>query len=398
MGSRLTAISKIKHTMKQSFKIRTVLRADKSKENGMCPIYYIVILNGKEFKLSTGKWIEKCNWDAKNREPKNNSNLKRTLQKEAVALEDYFCEQTAKQVFVTIDMLKRFYQGEDTNIDFFEYYERFLQLKSKTVRVNTIKSYKGTLNHLRKFRKSITIGEIDLKFLHDFNYYLLVTVGLNKGGAWAIHKNLRTITNQMVPEGLLESSPYDGFNVESGDSKTIYLEEGEIEKIIELRKRLSGKMQTNVDRFLLSCYTGLRYSDMVSLKWSDIKADGTITKLMVKTDKIVVVPISGATQSILDRYKEVKNIEGLVFPRISNNKLNKALKTICKLAKIDKYITFHVARHTYGTILARKGVNAFAIMKLMGHSDIKQTNRYVHTSVDALSSVINGIDAFKKAS
>lgn len=380
----------------QNLKIRTVLRLDKSKENGMCPIYYIVILNSKEFKLSTGKWIEKCNWDAKKREPKNNSNLKRTLQKEVVALEDYFFEQTAKQVFVTIDMLKQFYQGKEANRDFYEYYDRFLKLKAKTVRVNTIKSYKGAVNHLRKFRKTITVREINVKFVSDFDYYLRVTAGLNKGGAWAIHKNVRTVISQMVAEGLLDNSPYDGFKVESGDSKTVYLEEGEIEKIIGLRKKLTNKMQTNVDRFLFSCYTGLRYSDMVSLKWSDIKANETITKLMVKTDKIVVVPIAGATQDILDGYKELKNAGGLVFPRISNDKLNKSLKTIAKLTKIDKHITFHVARHTYGTILARKGVNAFAIMKLMGHSDIKQTNRYVHTSVDALSSVINGIDAFKK--
>lgn len=383
--------------MKQTFKNRLVLREDKKRVNGECPIYYIIILNGKEYKLSTGKWIDSKDWDSRKREPKQNTNLKRLLKKDILRLEDYFYDQCQKQKIVTIDMLKKQYKGEENFVDLFDYYEKFMLLSASSKRESTLKSYQGTFNHLKAFKRTILVGEIDSKLITDFDYYLRVKVGLSDGGAWARHKNVKSVLNKMIADGLLEKSPYDKFKVKNPDSKTIYLEEEELNAIKELRSKLSPKMKTNVDRFLFSCYTGLRYSDVATLKWSDIKSDKTITKLMVKTDKIVVVPIADVANEILERYKDLKLADNSVFPAISNDKLNKALRTITKLAKINKKVSFHVARHTYGTILARAGTNAFIIMKLMGHTSVKQTSRYVHTAVGDLSSVMNEIKLFKKA-
>jgi integrase len=89
----------------------------------------------------------------------------------------------------------------------------------------------------------------------------------------------------LVRDGLLKESPYvpDKFVVKRPEQKTAYLDEEEIERIIKFRPKLSDKMKVNADRFLFSCYTGFRYSDMVSVRWSDVKSNGTITKRMVKT-------------------------------------------------------------------------------------------------------------------
>lgn len=382
--------------MKNSFKIRTVLRKDKMKKNGECPIHYVVTLNNREFKLSTGQWIHNAKWDCKAREPKAGySNIRRILRREIMSLEDFFYDKYARNETVTADMIKRFYKGVDDS-DFYAYFDRFLSLKKKTEKESTIKSYVGTLNHLKKFRSSILISEIDLKFITEFDYYLRIKANMGNGGAWTRHKNMKTIVNKLVVDGLLESSPYGKgkFVVKKPEEKTIYLDEDEIKQIVLIRKKLSPKMRVNVDRFLFSCYTGFRYSDMVSVKWSDIKPDGTIVKRMVKTNKEVVVPITEGTKKILARYEGKRN--DLIFPKISNNKVNKAIRVICKIAKIDKKISFHVARHSFGYILGKNEVNAFKIMELMGHSNVKQTMRYVKASVKDLSSAINGIDLFKK--
>ena len=384
--------------MKQTFKVRVVLREDKIKVNGKCPIYYIVNLNGKEFKLSSGQWIEKSNWDYRNREPKANfSNLKRIIKKELIKLDDYFFDKVARNETVTAEMIKCFYKGVDEK-DFYTYFDRFLALKKKTERESTIKSYIGTLNHLKKFKSSILISEIDVKFITEFDYYLRVKANLANGGAWARHKNLKTVINKLVTDGLLEKSPYvkGKFEVKKPETNTVYLDEDEIQQIVNVRHRFSEKMRVNVDRFLFSCYTGFRYSDMVTVKWSDVKPDGTITKRMVKTNKDVVVPITNGVAEILERYKGERN--DLIFPIISNDKINKALRIICRVAKIEKKVSFHVARHSFGYILGKNGVNAFKIMELMGHTNVRQTMRYVKACVKDLSSALLGIDLFKKAS
>lgn len=384
--------------MKDTFKIRTVLREDKGKANGKCPIYYIVNLNGKEFKLSTGQWLEKSNWDAKNREPKGNfSNLRRILRKELMDLDNFYFDKIARNETVTPEIIKCFYKGVDDK-DFFEYYERFLELKRRTEKESTVKCYVGTLNHLKKFRRSITISEIDVKFISDFDFYLRVKVGNSNGGAWARHKNLKAVINGLITDELLTTSPYGKgkFEVKKPEENTVYLDEEEVRKIANLRPIFSSKMRVNVDRFLFSCYTGFRYSDMDTVRWSDIKPDGTITKQMVKVPKRVVVPITDGVAEIIDRYKGERN--DTIFPHISNDKVNEAVEVICKIAKIDKHVTFHVARHTFGYTLGKNGVNAFKIMELMGHSDIKQTMRYVKACVKDLSSALNGIELFKKVS
>ena len=294
-------------------------------------------------------------------------------------------------------MIKRFYKGGDEN-DFFAYYERFLELKRRTERESTVKSYTGTLNHLKKFRSNILINEIDLSFVRDLDYYFRVDANLANGGAWARHKNVKSVINKLVRDGLLKESPYapDKFVVKRPEQKTTYLDEEEIERIVKLRPRLSDKMKVNTDRFLFSCYTGFRYSDMVSVRWSDVKSNGTITKRMVKTNRDVVVPITPIVEQILERYKGKRN--DLIFPSISNDKVNKAVRVICKLARIEKKVSFHVARHSFGYILGKNGVNAFKIMELMGHSSVKQTMRYVKACVEDLSNAMNRISLFKKAS
>ncbi|MBL1280680.1 MAG: site-specific integrase [Fluviicola sp.] len=384
--------------MKNYFKVRLVLRKDKRRNDGKCAIYFYPNLNGREFKLSTGKWLEISNWDFKQRKPKSNcANLRRTLNRELMDIEDFYSDRIARNKTVTIEMVKSFYRGVDEQ-DFYPYYDKFLTLKKRTEKESTVKSYIGTLNHLKKFRRRILINEIDVNFIEAFDYYLRVKVNMGNGGAWARHKNLKTVINKLVKEKLLESNPYskDEFYVPRPKSEPTFLDEYEIEKIAYLRDRLSPKMGVNIDRFLFACFTGFRYSDMVTLKWSDVKKNGTIRKRMIKTRNEVVVPISEGVQEILNRYEGKSN--ELVFPKISNDKVNKALRIICKLAKLNKHVTYHVGRHSFGYLLGKNSINAFKIMELMGHTNVKQTMVYVQADVKDLSSAIMSIELFKKAS
>ena len=76
--------------MKNKFKIRTVVRKGKQKENGLVPIYFLIDLNGKVMKLSTGNWINLKDWDGRRCEPKGNyANLRTKLRRDLTKIEDF---------------------------------------------------------------------------------------------------------------------------------------------------------------------------------------------------------------------------------------------------------------------------------------------------------------------
>lgn len=90
-----------------------------------------------------------------------------------------------------------------------------------------------------------------------------------------------------------------------------------------------------------------------------------------------------------NQYKDAQNH---VFPRIDIQVMNRYLKDLAKIARIDKNLTTHVARHTFGTILgASEKISAFMICDLMGHSDIGMSQRYINLSKRELQKAMESV-------
>jgi integrase len=132
--------------------------------------------------------------------------------------------------------------------------------------------------------------------------------------------------------------------------------------------------------FLFSCFTGLRYSDMKSLRWSEIHqaADGKtlyIEKQQVKTKGTVTIPLSDEAMRWMP-----ERVDGIdtVFHEltITSTTVELLLKEWTDAAGIDKHITYHCSRHTAATLLLTLGANLYVVSKLLGHKSIKMTEVY----------------------
>jgi len=99
----------------------------------------------------------------------------------------------------------------------------------------------------------------------------------------------------------------------------------------------------------------------------------------------------GKAVDIIKKYEE-DFPEKYLFPRISNQKANLKLKLVALLAKINKVLTFHVSRHTFGTNLAAATSDRFLIKELMGHADIKTSMVYIHTSQEQIRNKLRNTD------
>jgi integrase len=139
--------------------------------------------------------------------------------------------------------------------------------------------------------------------------------------------------------------------------------------------------------FLFACNTGLRFVDIKALKWKYIKGD-SLQMNQAKTDVTVNLFLNANAKKYLP--KRGKDDE-FVFNLPSHNATIKNLENWAKAAGVDKHITFHCARHTFGTLLSYYGSDIATISKLMGHTSLKHTMKYVRIADDMKRKAVNAI-------
>lgn len=111
---------------------------------------------------------------------------------------------------------------------------------------------------------------------------------------------------------------------------------------------------------------------------------------------MVRVPLTRNALKIIQKYQKFKPKDEPIFKKVSNQKLNDMLKVIDKKAGVNPSLSFHWAKHTYGTLLANSRFNAFEIRKLLGHKDLKQSLVYVNSTDKMMKEKIKDADFFNK--
>ena len=177
------------------------------------------------------------------------------------------------------------------------------------------------------------------------------------------------------------------FTFKSPESKEVFLEPKEVVKIKKLKFTENEKKYNTIrDIFLVYCYTGLRYSDVNNLKLENIDFGKNILEIkMIKTKENLKIPLSIEARSLLCRYSIGKKKSEYIFPKITNQNLNRELKKIAILAKIDKNVTCHVGRHTFASNLSNmRKISLPIISKLLGHKNIANTSIYTNSNLNVM--------------
>ena len=199
---------------------------------------------------------------------------------------------------------------------------------------------------------------------------------LGDGTIYTYFNALLIVLNQAVREDLIAENPArrvdPAAKPRQKESTRAFLTLDEVRSLMETPCE-EGCLKS---AFLFACFTGLRISDVQSLDWKEIVdvGDGKlqIQKVQAKTGRMVYVPLSdNATRWMPERG------EGLVFPDIPvTPTLERKLDKWASAAKIKKHVTFHVARHTYATLLLTYGADLYTVSQLLGHKNIQTTQIY----------------------
>jgi len=226
---------------------------------------------------------------------------------------------------------------------------------------------------------------------------------------------IRTLFNIAIKDDLVDSKYYpfagEKEKIRIGSGLKIGLTKEEIEKIEALELEPESSIWHTHNVWLIAFYfAGIRISDIVQLKWSDFN-DGRLMYIMNKNEKPLSLKVPEKAELILKDYrKDKKKNNGYVFPFLANvnpkdpkdvftksrnasSLSNKYLKRIATMCEIDKNLSNHIARHSFGNI-AGDAIHPLMLQKLYRHSDLKTTINYqanfIHKEADdALDAVIN---------
>ena len=258
------------------------------------------------------------------------------------------------------------------------------QVIEQSERKNLTKlNYQTLLNNIERFRKGTLITDIDYQFLVSYDKWLRES-GIAHNTRISRLRLLRALLNEARKRDIIHINPFDRFRIQQMVSKKGFLT---IEQLHKLEKMvLKGYEEKVRDAFLIGCYTGLRFSDIVTLR-NEHFSKGWLVKKMAKTGYVVEVPVEelfgGKLLLLFEKYNG--NIERVTKSLGSNATVNKTLRGVLDRIKVDPKITFHSSRHTFGTLLGQSGVQQTTIQKLLGHQKLQTTQIYVEVDRKAIT-------------
>ena len=255
----------------------------------------------------------------------------------------------------------------------------------------TKRNYITLFNDIDKFRPNVLLTDIDYNWINAYDKHLH-EIGVAHNTRVGRMRQLRAIMNEAKKRDFIHKDPFERFRIPSMKNKSGYITFEQLRKLEQMN--LTGKQEIVRDAFLVGCYTGLRFSDIKTLRKEHFDKEW-INKLMIKTQTIVNIPYTKLFDNKLSRIIEKygNDIGNLTRQIGGNGETNRILRYALNKVKAERNITFHSSRHTFASLLGQKGVDLPTIQKLLGHKKITTTEIYREINK---KTIINGITKKKK--
>ena len=387
---------------KSTLKIRFFLRRNHVYADGTCCIMTRITINGENTNFSSKLNVNPKLWDTKQGKVSGKSKVATELNglmsdMESSIRQMYF--DMSRYETVTAEKLRNAFMGivpeNQTLIGLFtEHIEECRALIGISKTPATVQKYDRALRRVKEFIKfkyhltDMPLRDVNHKFIVDLETYLRTVSGCNENTTAKFIQTFKAIIIKAKNNGWIIADPFANYRIRIKRVDRGYLTEKEIATIAE-KEFPTKRLEQGRDIFIFSCYTGLAYIDIKELKKEHIQTsfDGNqwIMTHRHKTGTPVNVPLLAIPQELIKKY-EGQAKDGLLFPVLSNQKMNAYLKEIAVVCGIEKNITFHLARHTFATtVTLSHGVPIESVSKMLGHTNIQTTQIYARITNQKIS-------------
>lgn len=365
----------------------------KESKTGLSTIYLQTYWNRKRILVTTKRTINADNWNTRIGRPKKTTSDLYKLDRD---LSDI--EERAQELFNLVggDRFKAVFEievlGEDSESTFFNAYAEFINWVGIHRSEKTQKKYIFNRDKLKDYEQEyhtkLTFEKVDIRFYDNL-------LEMFKGRSYRINtigkeiRAFKTFMKWTETRGYHRNFAYKSFKSMNEEIPVVFLTQEEL-AILE-RLALEPRLERVRDLLVVSCYTGLRFSDVQNLKPESVVRD-EIRKTSIKTkEHDTIIPLLPQAKRVLEKYPD-----GL--PKISNTKANLYLKEIGQVAGFDKKVvqvrfinnerveeliprwkqlTTHIGRKTFVTLSFEYGISEAVVMSITGHKDYATMKKYL---------------------
>ena len=387
--------------MRSTFKILFYINRQKTKTDGKTAIFCRITIDGKSVVMATGEECLPTEWNSR-QGTTGEKRINQCLAAFRELVEKTYAEILTKDGVVSAELLKNHLQGVAATPTTLLAMSR-AELQSVKACVGKSRSAGTYRNHtysdkmLREWiedkgRKDMPIHAVTEDLFEEFRFYIkkkrFAAKTINRHLCWLSRLMYRAVSKRVI-----RYNPFEDATYEKEERKIRFLQKSDIAKLMALK--VNDREAELARRMLLfSCFTGLAIADMERLKFSHIQtsADGRryIRKERQKTKVESVLPLHPIAEEILSRCREEQTVkekgDDLVFPRsCSRSAMNNKLSTVGLACGIRQRLSFHMARHTFGTLSLSAGIPIESIAKMMGHASISSTQIYAQVTNKKIS-------------
>lgn len=283
------------------------------------------------------------------------------------------------------------------NADIIEKYRRYMKLE-RNYSENTLDAYMSDLQKLLDYVGSEGLHVLDVK-LDDLRNFVaaLVDIGISARSQSRILSGVRTFYTFLILDGYIEDDPTELLEwPKIGEHLPEVLSVEEVDRLEQAcdLSKWEGQRNRTIIEVLFSC--GLRVSELINLRLSDLFFDEKFIRVMGKGKKERLVPISESAVKELQYWFMDRNLmkikpgeEDFVFLNRRGGHLTRMMiftivRRLAEAAGIEKTISPHTLRHSFATALLEGGANLRAIQDMLGHERISTTQIYTHIDMHTL--------------
>ncbi|EIJ2832972.1 site-specific integrase [Vibrio parahaemolyticus] len=270
---------------------------------------------------------------------------------------------------------------------FIDYFQRQIDIKEQTTSTSNHSIWLSARKHLLFYcgKHDLSFDELDKDWLDGFKYYLTneaktkSDTPLSRNTQSSYFNKVRAAINEAHREGIIRDNPLSQVtSIKAKTTKRVYLTLDEVNALAQTECRYPVLKRA----FLFSCVTGMRWCDIHRLTWSEVETFNNHKRIIFDQAKLS----QGDAKSLqyLDIPKSAESLLG--SPKASHERVFKGLKYSSYInvellrwalaAGISKHVTFHAGRHTFAVIQLSRGIDIYAVSKLLGHSELKTTEIY----------------------
>lgn len=398
--------------------VTIVHRKDKLNKENKAPIHFRLIKNRRVEYIASGVAVQPHFWDKANRQVKkgfsnyariNAMLAQRFAEIQAVALE----QETDAPKTITSRKIKQLVFG-GSEVPFFSFADDYIEGYRIAGKFGTYDRYKAVIAKLKKYQgeKPLAFSQITATYLTKYDRYLKEVLKNSINTVNSNFKVIRRIFSAAFEQDLIELSanPFFKYKLKTEKTSKPFLTEAELEKLEELQLP-DTKLHRARNLFVWACYAGgLRVSDLLLLKWNNY--DGTYINFTIrKTNQQHRIKLPNKAIAILEETRKVADpaspyIFGCLDQDLDEKDpkavdlaitrataiYNKALKSLSKLAGIEKHLSSHISRHTFATRALRKGISLDKVQHILRHQNPSVTQIYaklINEEVDKAMELFN---------